>query len=138
MYIKSLAHVCIKTLNLETTADFYCGILGMEKIFNFTRNGKVIGFYMKAANDTFIEAFHEEELEPLGKQALAHFCLQTESIEALRNTLIARGFAPAEIKRGAAKSLQFWMKDPSGMDIEFHQYTDQSSQMTGQDVEANW
>jgi catechol 2,3-dioxygenase-like lactoylglutathione lyase family enzyme len=138
MSIRSLAHVCIKTLNLDITSDFYCGILGMEKIFNFTRNGKIIGFYMKAANNTFIEAFHADEIEKLGKQALSHFCLETDSIEALRNDLVARGYSPAEIKRGAAKSLQFWIQDPNGMEIEFHQYTDQSSQMTGQDVEANW
>jgi catechol 2,3-dioxygenase-like lactoylglutathione lyase family enzyme len=138
MYIKSLAHVCIKTLSLDTTEDFYCGILGMEKIFNFTRNGKIIGFYMKAANETFIEAFHEEEIEKTGKQALSHFCLQTESIEALRNAIIERGYAADEIKRGAARSLQFWMKDPNGMDIEFHQYTDQSSQRTRESVEATW
>jgi len=138
MSIKSLAHVCLKTTNLDATTNFYCGALGMKKIFEFTRKGKSIGFYMKAANETFIEVFLADEVEKTGKQVLSHFCLQTDSIETLRKALLERGHAPNEIKMGADKSPQFWMKDPNGMDLEFQQYTDQSSQITGQAVEVNW
>jgi len=138
MSIKSLAHVCIKTTNLDATTAFYCGALRMKKIFDFTKKGKVIGFYMKAANETFVEVFLADEIEKSGKQALAHFCLETDSIEALRKELIERGYAPGEIKMGADNSFQFWMKDPNGIDFEFHQYTDQSSQATGRDVEVDW
>jgi len=138
MNIKSLAHVCIKTTDLKVTADFYCGALGMTKFFDFTRKGDVIGFYMKAANETFVEVFLADEVEKSGKQALNHFCLETESIEALRKLLIERGYAPGEIKMGADQSLQFWMKDPNGMDLEFQEYTAQSAQVTGGTVEVNW
>jgi len=138
MSIKSLAHVCIKTLNLDATSDFYCGALGMEKVFNFVRKGKLIGFYMKASNETFIEVFLADEVEKIDKQILSHFCLQTDSIEALRKALVEGGYSPKEIKMGADNSFQFWMKDPNGMDIEFQQYTEQSSQITGKDVEVNW
>jgi hypothetical protein len=93
---------------------------------------------MQASNETFIEVFLVDEIEKTGKQVLSHFCLQTDSIEALRKTIIEHGHAPGEIKMGADNSLQFWMKDPNGMDFEFHQYTDKSSQFTGQDVEVNW
>jgi len=138
MSIKSLAHVCIKTADLDATTDFYCGALGMKKFFNFTRNGKIIGFYMKAVNETFVEVFLTDEIEKIGKQPLNHFCLETDSIEALRKDVVERGYSANEIQMGADNSLQFWMKDPNGMDMEFHQYTDKSSQFTGQDVEVNW
>jgi catechol 2,3-dioxygenase-like lactoylglutathione lyase family enzyme len=138
MTIKSLAHVCIKTTDLEATAKFYCGTLGLKRFFNFTRKGKVIGFYMKAANETFVEVFLEGEIEKIGKQPLNHFCLETDSIEALRKKVLESGYEAREIHLGADNSYQFWMKDPNGMDMEFHQYTDKSSQFTGQDVEANW
>jgi lactoylglutathione lyase/glyoxylase I family protein len=138
MSIKSLAHVCIKTRDLDATADFYCGALGMERVFDFTKKGNIIGFYAKTSNETFIEVFLADEIEKSGRQVLSHFCLQTESIEALRKSLVERGYSPNEIKMGADNSYQFWMKDPNGMDIEFHQYTEQSSQFTGRDVEVNW
>ena len=48
------------------------------------------------------------------------------------------GFSPGDIKMGADQSLQFWIKDPSGVDVEFHQYSEQSAQLTGRNVEVNW
>jgi hypothetical protein len=38
---------------------------------------------------------------------------------------------------GADDSLQFWIQDPNGLDIEFQQYTEHSSQFTGRNVEVN-
>ena len=138
MSIQSVAHVCLKTTDLDATDDFYCGALGMKKFFNFTQKGKIIGFYMKASNETFVEVFLADETEKMGKQVLNHFCLQTDSIEDLRKAIIERGYSPNEIKMGADNSPQFWMKDPNGMDLEFQEYAEESSQMTGRDVEVNW
>jgi catechol 2,3-dioxygenase-like lactoylglutathione lyase family enzyme len=137
MNIKSLAHVCIKTRDLERTREFYCGALGLQKVFDFTRDEQVIGFYLKMANDSFIEIFHDENAEPANRRRdLHHFCLETDSIEDLRETLLQRGFAPGEIILGADHTLQFWVKDPNGLDLEFQQYTKQSSQFTGAGVEV--
>ena len=138
MTIKSLAHACIRTTDLDATADFYCGALGMKRLFDFTRKGKIIGFYMKAGNATFVEVFETDEVTPIEKQVLNHLCLETDDIVALQKALAARGLAPGEVKMGADNSHQFWMKDPSGMSIEFQQYTDKSAQVTGESVEVNW
>lgn len=138
MAIRSLAHVCIKSTDLDATAGFYCDALGLKRAFNFMRQGKVIGFYMKTANDTFVEVFLADEVEKIARQPLNHFCLETDDIQALRQSLVERGHAPGEVKMGADDAWQFWMKDPNGMDIEFHQYTGKSSQFTGRDVEVNW
>jgi hypothetical protein len=107
-------------------------------MFDFTRNGKVIGFYMKTGNETFVEVFLADETTPVDKQVLNHFCLETESLEALHQELSVHGYEPGEIKMGADQALQFWMKDPNGLDLEFQQYTNQSCQRTGQNVEVNW
>ena len=137
--IESLAHVCIKTTNLNNTTGFYCGALGMKKLFNFTRRGEIIGFYIEASSNTFIEVFHQDEATPESdKRNLHHLCLQAASLEKTREALLDRGYLPGEIKMGADHSLQFWVEDPSGVAVEFHEYTAQSSQLTGQDVEVNW
>ena len=137
--IKSLAHVCIKTSDLEKTPEFYCGALGMEKLFDFTRQGNVIGFHIKASHDTFIEVFQDNKAAPpTTPQNPHHFCLLTENIEQVRQALLNRGYSPGDIKMGADHSLQFWIKDPSGVDVEFHQYSEESAQLTGQSVEVNW
>jgi catechol 2,3-dioxygenase-like lactoylglutathione lyase family enzyme len=139
MSVKSLAHVCLKTRDLEATTAFYCDALGMEKLFNFRRNGEVIGFYLKTANESFIEVFLTNGLQPPQRdRALDHFCLQTEAIEDVRKKLRAKGYSPGEIKMGADHSLQFWITEPNGLAIEFHQYTDKSTQFTGADVEVDW
>ena len=138
MNITALAHVCIKTTDLDKTAGFYCDTLGLQRLFDFTRNGKVIGFYMKAGNLSFVEVFLADEVDKIDRQVLSHFCLETDGIEALRQRMVELGHTPGEVKMGADNSYQFWMKDPNGMDIEFHQYTEKSSQFTGKSVEVDW
>jgi catechol 2,3-dioxygenase-like lactoylglutathione lyase family enzyme len=140
MSITSLAHVCIKTRDLDATADFYCGALGLTRHFDFTRKGKVIGFYLKAGSTTFVEVFLESEVLPIDrhKAVLSHLCLETDDIENLHASLVARGLNPGKIVMGSDKAIQFWMDDPNGMAIEFQQYTQACSQFTGQSVEAHW
>jgi catechol 2,3-dioxygenase-like lactoylglutathione lyase family enzyme len=140
MAIKSLAHVCLNTTDLDATADFYCGALGLKRIFDFTRNGKVIGFYLKAGNTTFVEAFLHGEIQPIerNRHVLSHLCLETDDIKALHASLIARGLKPGPVTMAADNALQFWMEDPSGMAVEFQEYSADSSQLTGRAVEVNW
>jgi catechol 2,3-dioxygenase-like lactoylglutathione lyase family enzyme len=138
MTIKSLAHVCMKSNDLEKTEAFYCGVLGLKKIFDFTRQGKVIGFYMRTANETFIEVFLADEVARIDKQYLHHFCLETDALADLHRDLVERGFEPGAIKMGADRTPQFWMKDPSGLDVEFQEYRDDSAQRAGGTVEVNW
>jgi catechol 2,3-dioxygenase-like lactoylglutathione lyase family enzyme len=137
MSIKSLAHVCLKTKDLKRATDFYCGALGMKKLFNFTRKGEVIGFYLKASNETFIEMFRTEDIDMLNSaRSLHHFCLETESIAESWQALADSGYSPREITMGADNSLQFWVTDPAGLEIEFQQYNSESSQFNGKDVEV--
>ena len=133
--IKNVAHVCIKTRDLARTEDFYCGALGLEKAFNFVERGEVIGFYLKAAGESFIEVFCDPNVgSPNESRMLHHFCFETDAIESLRRTLLEGGYSPREIIMGADHTPQFWVTDPNGIEIEVQQYTAESTQRTGKDV----
>ena len=140
--LKSIAHVCIKTPDLTRTLDFYCGALGMERLFDFTRNGRVIGFYLKLAERSFVEVFETstEVVPPDANAALHHFCLETDNMMAVRERLAEQGLAPEEIRLGVDGSRQFWVADPNGIRFEFHEYTEHSAQLgpPGRAVEVNW
>jgi len=56
---KRLAHVCIGAINLAETEHFYIDLLGMDKAFDFYRDDRQIGFYLRAGESTFIEVFVE-------------------------------------------------------------------------------
>ena len=139
MSITSLAHACIKTTDLEKTRKFYCDGLGMKIQFNFVKQGRLVGFYMKASENTFVEAFEVAEPKPSDTgNTLSHFCLETDNIEETRQRLVDAGYEPRAVTMGSDNSPQFWVTDPNGMNVEFQQYTPQSCQRTGADVEVNW
>lgn len=64
--IKSLAHVCILSRNLDRTLDFYCSTLGLEKGFDFLRDGELFGFYLKITGRQFLEVFQTGECRAAG------------------------------------------------------------------------
>jgi Lactoylglutathione lyase and related lyases len=137
MSIKALAHVCICTKDLKATEEFYCKILGFEKVFEFKKNGQTTGFYLKISDSNFLEFF----LDPRNysnDSPLRHLCFETDDIKALREDLISKGINCTETILGGDASWQFWIKDPNGIDIEFHQYTENSSQKTKQPVLMTW
>ena len=139
--LKSVAHVCLKSPDLARTLDFYCGALGMERVFDFTKGGQVVGFYLRLAERSFVEVFQADKVvAPGADAALHHFCLETDDMAAVRGRLAKGGFAPEEIRTGADETLQFWVTDPSGVRFEFHQYTEHSAQFAapGGSVEVNW
>ena len=57
MKIKAIAHVCLRAKELEPLLRFYRDMLELEPAFNFTKDGRMAGFYLKIANGMFLEAF---------------------------------------------------------------------------------
>lgn len=133
----SYAHLCIKAKDLARTEHFYTKILGLDKVFSFVKEGKTIGFYLRITGTQFIEVFADAKAAP-GPSLLAHLCLQTDSIDQAQRELLAHGIHATEKKLGCDGSWQIWFKDPDGLDIELHEYTAASSQVTGKDVIVNW
>ena len=131
--IKGFAHVCISATDLGATERFYCSGLGFTKVFRFVRAGEEIGFYLKVAEGSYIEVFRRGEASLPAATPILHICFEVQNIVALGRHLKSQGYDVTEQKLGGDKSWQMWATDPGGVRIEFHQYTDKSSQVTGED-----
>ncbi len=138
MTIQRIAHVCVMTNDLGATREFY-ELLGARLVFEFTRKGAVIGFYLGVGERDFIEAFLIGEKPGTARgQALDHVCFETADMEGLRERLEAAGREPGAIKTGCDRSRQFWVTAPEGTRVEFHEYTERSAQFSGGCVEVDW
>lgn len=148
--IKQLAHLCLKTSQLEVMTAFYRDILGAKVTFSYlNKAGQPIGRYFAFGQTTFLEIFDHADahrrsnspkpLEPLEEPRDAwlmrynHFCLQIEGLDAYVALLESRGVTVTGRKTGNDRSRQAWVKDPDGNLIELQEYTAQSRQFTGED-----
>ena len=128
--IKGFAHVCLSAKDLTAAEHFYCSGLGFRKTFDFIRNDRVIGFYLDASQGDYVEIFQRDEIDAKANSPIQHFCLEVDDIEQVRLRLTENGYEATEKTLGADHSWQIWTTDPSGVRIEFHQYTARSSQVT--------
>jgi len=136
--IKSLAHVCIFSTDLARSLEFYCGALGLRRHFDFFKDGALFGFYLQVGGQQFIEIFQAGAEPAAGRQRIHHLCLEVEDIELLREALIRHGVEVTPKKLGCDQTWQCWCKDPDGVDLEFQQYTLESSQHTRKACQVNW
>ncbi|HVU09181.1 MAG TPA: VOC family protein [Verrucomicrobiae bacterium] len=136
--IKSLAHICIFSSNLERSLNFYCNALGLKRHFNFFKNGELFGFYLQITPNQFIEIFKADPKAEIKNQRIHHFCLEVDDIDAVREKLTKHGVAVTPKKLGCDQTWQCWCKDPDGVEFEFQQYTPKSSQFTKTDCIVDW
>ena len=128
--IKGLAHICLSAKDLSAVEIFYCSCLGLKKVFDFIRNNRVIGFYLEVSPGNYVEVFQQNEIDVHAKGPILHFCLEVDDIDQIGIKLTAGGYEATPKTLGADNSWQIWTTDPSGVKIEFHQYTARSSQIT--------
>ena len=128
--IKGIAHICLSAVDLEATERFYCEGLGCEKAFDFIKDNVVFGFYLQICDGCYIEVFRQDTIQLQDQSPVMHFCLEVEDIEKVAAKLNENGYQTTPKKMGADNSWQMWTTDPSGVKIEFHQYTEISSQKT--------
>ena len=136
--VKQIAHACIFANDLEQTEDFYKNVLGFEKLFNFTRNGEVFGYYLDAGGDTHIEVFHKPEAEFTETNQINHICFEVINIDEAIAHIRAQGIEARDKSNGCDDTWQSWITDPNGVKIELFQYTGNSAQFTGGDRVAHW
>lgn len=131
-----LAHVCIETDNLEKTEHFYT-LLGMQRRFDFKNlQGELVGFYLAFDNTSYIEVIKVAGAGQPGN--LAHFAIETDDIDALRGRLIKAGFSIEAKELGKDQSWMIKLRDPNGIFIECHQYTEASFQQCGGTCEVDY
>ena len=133
--IKQLAHACIHTRDLKETEKFYCTVLGCEKAFEFVREYRLFGYYLKLGNNTFIEVF---EGDPGEVGNINHLAFEVEDMDAVIAQVRAHGYEIGEKSFGDDKAWQAWLEDPNGIRIELHQYTPESMQLVGGTCRVNW
>jgi glyoxylase I family protein len=136
--IKSLAHLCVFSKDLNRSRDFYYGALGLKKHFDFLKDGVLFGFYLQVAPNQFIEIFKADPKAEIKSQRIHHFCLEVDDIDVLREKLMKHGVEVTPKKLGCDQTWQCWCKDPDGVDFEFQQYTPKSSQFTKTDCIVDW
>jgi catechol 2,3-dioxygenase-like lactoylglutathione lyase family enzyme len=124
-----LAHVCIETTDLGASETFYQR-LGAHRRFEFrNRQGLLIGIYMYFGEDSYIELVLVAAPRPEG--AVNHFALQVADIDTAYNALVAAGIEVTQKALGVDHTWMVTCRDPNGVFIELHQYTDNSLQRRG-------
>jgi catechol 2,3-dioxygenase-like lactoylglutathione lyase family enzyme len=132
--IKRIGHMAMTVFNMEKSLEFYCDILGLERVFEIKDDDQNPWIeYVKVAPGQFIELFHggrrkpEEGEQPIG---FHHLCLEVYNIHETAAHLKLQGITlDAEPARGKDNNLQCWLKDPDGNRIELMQLDPSSPQM---------
>ena len=127
--VKNLAHICFTVRDLETSLSFYRDILGLRQAFDFlNEKGERFGVYLHAGGRSFIELFQNGIDSQAAKRSFSHFCLEVEDIHLMTACLQAHNIEVSKPVMGADNSLQAWLSDPDGNQIELHEYTPASKQ----------
>lgn len=136
--IKQVAHACIWAHDIDETSDWYSRVLGMERVFNFTRDDEIFGYYLDAGGRTHIEVFHKAASEFTERNQINHICLEVENIDAAIAHIRSQGVEASDKSYGCDDTWQSWITDPNGVKIELFEYTDESAQFVGRDRVAHW
>jgi lactoylglutathione lyase/glyoxylase I family protein len=136
--VRQVAHVCMLTHDLAASEAFYCGVLGLKKAFEFSKDGRRIGLYIEAGARTWIEIFSHADAPFPTLGAINHFCLEVNSIDEAIAHIRAKGVEITDKKYGVDDTWQAWIKGPSGERIELFEYTPKSAQFVGGDRIADW
>ena len=120
--IVGVAHIGLKTKDLEAARTFYGHYLGYQEPFTLDKaSGGLMLTYFKVNDHQYIEVF--PELKSDTEDRLSHIALETTNAQQLRDYLASRGVkVPDTLKPGVDGNLSFMTKDPDGHNVEFVQY----------------
>ena len=136
--LKQIAHICIMSHDLEATERFYADLFGLQRSFNFYKDGELHGYYLGLGGRTFIEVFHNPTAAAGNNPLINHMCLEVESLDTVIAHVRANGHEITDKKLGADNTWQAWIDDPSGVRIELFEYTEKSAQFSGADCIVDW
>ena len=91
--------------------------------------------YFEVGPHQYIELFYPLDKKEPAKDlstyyGYQHISIEVEDINQAYNAIVANGIKPTSaINLGSDQTYQFWVNDPDGNRIEFHQYTKNSSQV---------
>jgi catechol 2,3-dioxygenase-like lactoylglutathione lyase family enzyme len=120
--ILGVAHIGLRTNDLEAARKFYGQQLGYEEAFQLDRpEGGLLLVYFKVNDHQYIEVFPgwkgPEQL------ILSHIAFETDNLQQLRDYLASKDVkVPEKLRTGLDGNVSFMIRDPDGHDIEFVQY----------------
>jgi catechol 2,3-dioxygenase-like lactoylglutathione lyase family enzyme len=120
--IVGVAHIGLRTDNLQAAREFYGGILGYQEPFTVDKpTGGLMLTYFKVNDHQYIEVF--PELNSPAQDRLSHIAFETTDIQALRTYLSEQGLkVPSKLEPQLDGNLSFEVSDPDGHTVEFVQY----------------
>jgi catechol 2,3-dioxygenase-like lactoylglutathione lyase family enzyme len=120
--IVGVAHIGLRTDNMEAARKFYGQELGYQEPFTLDKpSGGLMLTYFKVNDHQYIEVF--PNLERPDQDRLSHIAFETTNIQQLRDYLANRGVkVPDTLKPGLDGNVSMMLKDPDGHDVEFVQY----------------
>ena len=138
--VKQIAHVCVLTKNLQASEHFYTQVIGLRKVFDFTRKGAKMGFYLEAPGRTYVEVFENGSAPFTAQGQVDHLCFEVENLDRAIEVLRAHKIEIRHNKKklGVDNTWQAWISDPDGTKVELFEYTPDSAQFKGGDREVDW
>ena len=124
MKISGIAHTAFNVADIHRSLEFYCGGLGLKKLFELKLgDGRTI-CYLKLSERDFIELFYGGSAKGgANAGSYEHFCLEVEDIRQVEAELKEKGIAfDGPPSQGLDGNFQLWTADPDGNRIEFMQY----------------
>ena len=123
--IVGVAHIGLKTDNLEAARKFYTGILGFQEPFSLDKTldegTGLLLTYFKVNDHQYIEMF--PELTDSKMDRLSHISFETTNAEQMRAYLASRGVkVPEKLEPMQDGNRGFDVTDPDGHDVEFVEY----------------
>lgn len=120
--IVGVAHIGLRTANLEASRNFYGHELGYQEPFTVDKpSGGLMLTYFKVNDHQYIEVF--PELTNDTGERLSHIAFETTDIQQLRDYLAGKGLkVPGTLNKGLDGNISFMIDDPDGHRVEFVQY----------------
>jgi catechol 2,3-dioxygenase-like lactoylglutathione lyase family enzyme len=123
--IVGVAHIGLRTDNLETARRFYTGILGFQEPFSLDKPASegtgMLLTYFKVNDHQYIEVF--PGLKDANQDRLSHISFETKDAEQLRAFLASRGArVPEKLEPMLDGNRGFDVIDPDGHDVEFVEF----------------
>jgi len=123
--ILGVAHIGLRTDNLDAARKFYGGQLGFQEPFSLDKPKEegtgLLLTYFKVNDHQYIEVF--PELNGPTQDRLSHISFETSDAEQLRAYLGSKGVkVPDKLEPMLDGNRGFDVTDPDGHDVEFIQY----------------